>query len=164
MLILPAFESSGLMITCTVLYPEQFDALRRTYDCEKSMIESLARCAKFNASGGKSGSAFLKTRGSSVVLLTCVISLKLPRRSVYRKGDLQSGVGDDGDVRTCLFRLHVVIFHCWSTFASDNLFVRSSHSCPSTSVRLSWPRSSDVSKLRGRQRHIPDRENPKSTR
>ncbi|KAF9015759.1 hypothetical protein BDQ17DRAFT_1229974 [Cyathus striatus] len=57
-----SFESGGLTISCTVLYPEQFDALRRTYDCEKSMVESLARCVKWNASGGKSGSAFLKTR------------------------------------------------------------------------------------------------------
>ncbi|KAJ8514751.1 hypothetical protein ONZ45_g7730 [Pleurotus djamor] len=56
------FESGGLTISCTVLYPEQFDALRRTYDCERSMIESLARCVKWNANGGKSGSAFLKTR------------------------------------------------------------------------------------------------------
>ncbi|RDB29600.1 1-phosphatidylinositol 3-phosphate 5-kinase FAB1 [Hypsizygus marmoreus] len=56
------FESGGLTISCTVLYPEQFDALRRTYDCEKSMIESLSRCVKWNAGGGKSGSAFLKTR------------------------------------------------------------------------------------------------------
>jgi 1-phosphatidylinositol-3-phosphate 5-kinase len=45
-----------------VLFPEQFDAFRRTYDCEKSMIESLARCVKWDSSGGKSGSAFLKTR------------------------------------------------------------------------------------------------------
>ncbi|KNZ80572.1 1-phosphatidylinositol-3-phosphate 5-kinase FAB1 [Termitomyces sp. J132] len=56
------FESGGLTISCTVLYPEQFDALRRTYDCERSMIESLSRCVKWNASGGKSGSAFLKTQ------------------------------------------------------------------------------------------------------
>jgi hypothetical protein len=33
------------------------------YDCDKSVIESLARCVKWNASGGKSGSAFLKTLG-----------------------------------------------------------------------------------------------------
>lgn len=59
-----AFESGGLTISCTVLYPEQFDALRRTYDCERSIIESLARCVKFDASGGKSGSAFLKTLGT----------------------------------------------------------------------------------------------------
>ncbi|KAF9486525.1 hypothetical protein BDN70DRAFT_870095 [Pholiota conissans] len=57
-----SFESGGLTISCTVLYPEQFDALRRTYDCEKSMVESLSRCVKWNTSGGKSGSAFLKTR------------------------------------------------------------------------------------------------------
>ncbi|KAH7906473.1 hypothetical protein BJ138DRAFT_1071661 [Hygrophoropsis aurantiaca] len=57
-----SFESGGLTISCTVLYPEQFDALRRTYDCEKSMVESLARCVKWDTSGGKSGSAFLKTR------------------------------------------------------------------------------------------------------
>ncbi|KAH9982757.1 hypothetical protein BGW80DRAFT_1264842 [Lactifluus volemus] len=55
------FKSGGLTISCTVLYPEQFDALRRMYDCDKSVIESLARCVKWNASGGKSGSAFLKT-------------------------------------------------------------------------------------------------------
>ena len=58
-----AFESGGLTISCTVLYPEQFDALRRTYDCERSIIESLSRCVKWNATGGKSGSAFLKTGG-----------------------------------------------------------------------------------------------------
>ena len=63
--ILAAFESSGLTISCTMLYPEQFDALRRTYDCERSMVESLARCVNFDASGGKSGSAFLKTLGVS---------------------------------------------------------------------------------------------------
>ncbi|GAW06573.1 1-phosphatidylinositol-3-phosphate 5-kinase [Lentinula edodes] len=57
-----SFESGGLTISCTVLYPEQFDALRRTYGCEKSMVESLARCIKWNATGGKSGSAFLKTK------------------------------------------------------------------------------------------------------
>lgn len=56
-----SFESGGLTISCTVLFAEQFDALRRTYDCEKSLIESLARCVKWDASGGKSGSAFLKT-------------------------------------------------------------------------------------------------------
>jgi len=59
-----AFESGDLTISCTILYPEQFDALRRTYDCEKSMVESLSRCMKWDASGGKSGSAFLKTKGT----------------------------------------------------------------------------------------------------
>ena len=63
-----AFEGDGLIISCTVLYPEQFDALRRSYDCEKNMVESLSRCVKWNASGGKSGSAFLKTKGKHLQL------------------------------------------------------------------------------------------------
>ena len=62
-----AFESDGLTISCTVLYPEQFDALRRTYDCERSMVESLSRCVKWNVGGGKSGSAFLKTQGNHLL-------------------------------------------------------------------------------------------------
>lgn len=62
-----SFESGGLTISCTVLYPEQFDALRKMYDCEKSIVESLARCVKWNANGGKSGSAFLKTRDDRFV-------------------------------------------------------------------------------------------------
>jgi 1-phosphatidylinositol-3-phosphate 5-kinase len=61
-----AFESGGLTISCTVLYPEQFDAIRRMFDCEKSIVESLARCVKWKAGGGKSGSAFLKTQGEVV--------------------------------------------------------------------------------------------------
>ncbi|KAH6916651.1 1-phosphatidylinositol-3-phosphate 5-kinase, partial [Coprinopsis sp. MPI-PUGE-AT-0042] len=56
------FDSDDYTISCAVLYPEQFDALRRTYDCEKSFVESLARCVDWNASGGKSGSAFRKTQ------------------------------------------------------------------------------------------------------
>lgn len=66
---LSAFESGGLTISCTILYPEQFDALRRTYGCEKSIVESLARCAKWNNNGGKSGSAFLKTLGELQYIL-----------------------------------------------------------------------------------------------
>lgn len=67
------FESGGLTISCTILYPEQFDALQRTYACEKSMVESLSRCVKWDASGGKSGSAFLKTRGMSFFPFISVI-------------------------------------------------------------------------------------------
>jgi hypothetical protein len=70
-----AFESDGLTISCTVLYPEQFDALRRIYDCEKNMVESLSRCVKWNVSGGKSGSAFLKTQGKHRLIITNVAHL-----------------------------------------------------------------------------------------
>jgi len=37
------------------------------------MIESLSRCFKWNASGGKSGSAFLKTRGKIVTFPTHIL-------------------------------------------------------------------------------------------
>jgi hypothetical protein len=104
-----AFESGGLTISCTVLYPEQFDALRRTYDCEKSIIESLARCVKWDANGGKSGSAFLKTRGLFYMSVeACSWTDSLSRRSFHRQRTLSSGATDHGNVRTCVFRLYVV--------------------------------------------------------
>jgi hypothetical protein len=83
-----AFESGGLTISCTVLYPEQFDALRRMYDCDKSMIESLARCVKWNASGGKSGSAFLKTLGKKKRALHKYLPSYPSRRSFHREGNV----------------------------------------------------------------------------
>ncbi|KAG9121149.1 1-phosphatidylinositol-3-phosphate 5-kinase [Ceratobasidium sp. 392] len=57
-----SYQSGDVTVTCKVLYAEQFQALRRSCDCDQIMIESLARCAKWDASGGKSGSAFLRTR------------------------------------------------------------------------------------------------------
>ncbi|KZO89685.1 hypothetical protein CALVIDRAFT_603485 [Calocera viscosa TUFC12733] len=56
------FESGGTTMFCRVFFAEQFDVLRRTCGCEASYIESLSRCLKWDATGGKSGSAFLKTR------------------------------------------------------------------------------------------------------
>jgi len=60
---LAEFESGSVTISCVVFCAEQFDALRRACQCDHTLIESLARCLKWDASGGKSGSAFLKTRG-----------------------------------------------------------------------------------------------------
>ncbi|QRV97609.1 1-phosphatidylinositol-4-phosphate 5-kinase [Ceratobasidium sp. AG-Ba] len=57
-----SYQSGDVTVTCKVLYAEQFQALRRSCDCEQIMIESLARCTRWDASGGKSGSAFLRTR------------------------------------------------------------------------------------------------------
>ncbi|KAG8691259.1 1-phosphatidylinositol-3-phosphate 5-kinase [Ceratobasidium sp. 423] len=57
-----SYQSGDVTVTCKVLYAEQFQALRRSCGCDQTMIESLARCVKWDASGGKSGSAFLKTR------------------------------------------------------------------------------------------------------
>jgi 1-phosphatidylinositol-3-phosphate 5-kinase len=57
------FSDGGAKFYCKVFFAEQFDALRRNCECEKAYIQSLARCIKWDASGGKSGSLFLKTKG-----------------------------------------------------------------------------------------------------
>ncbi|WVQ85092.1 hypothetical protein IAT38_007256 [Cryptococcus sp. DSM 104549] len=56
------FESGASTIFCRIFFAEQFAALRKVCQCEDSFVESLARCVQFDASGGKSGSAFLKTK------------------------------------------------------------------------------------------------------
>lgn len=61
------FESGGSTIFCRIFFAERFAALRAACECEDSFVESLARCVQFDASGGKSGSAFLKTRGQFAV-------------------------------------------------------------------------------------------------
>jgi hypothetical protein len=63
----PDFESGSSTIFCRIFFAEQFAALRSACQCEDSFVESLARCVQFDASGGKSGSAFLKTKGWSIV-------------------------------------------------------------------------------------------------
>ncbi|KAL7418740.1 Mitochondrial distribution and morphology protein 12 [Cryptotrichosporon argae] len=56
------FESGSSTIFCRIFFAEQFAALRTACQCEDNFVESLARCGQFDASGGKSGSAFLKTK------------------------------------------------------------------------------------------------------
>ncbi|CAJ0854781.1 8398_t:CDS:10 [Entrophospora sp. SA101] len=53
---------------CKIFCAEQFDNLRRKCNCESTYIQSLARCVKWDSSGGKSGSAFLKTRDDRLVM------------------------------------------------------------------------------------------------
>ncbi len=60
------FESGHSTIFCRIFFAEQFGALRTSCGCEESFLESLARCLKWDSSGGKSGSAFLKTKGKVV--------------------------------------------------------------------------------------------------
>lgn len=62
------FESGSTRLWCKILFAEQFDALRRTCGCDVSVVESLSRCFKWDSSGGKSGSAFLKTRDNRLVV------------------------------------------------------------------------------------------------
>lgn len=56
------------MLYCKIFYMEQFHALRKAAGCEYSYIQSLARCMKWDATGGKSGSSFLKTRDDRFIM------------------------------------------------------------------------------------------------
>ncbi|KAL1914822.1 uncharacterized protein VTP21DRAFT_7914 [Calcarisporiella thermophila] len=62
------FSDGATKMSCKVFFAEQFDALRRNCGTEETYIESLARCVKWDSSGGKSGSTFLKTRDDRLVM------------------------------------------------------------------------------------------------
>jgi 1-phosphatidylinositol-3-phosphate 5-kinase len=53
-------------------FAEQFDALRKNCGCEDPYIQSLSRCVRWEALGGKSGSAFMKTKGSFIIVILVV--------------------------------------------------------------------------------------------
>ncbi|KXS20835.1 hypothetical protein M427DRAFT_119374 [Gonapodya prolifera JEL478] len=54
---------------CNAFWAEQFDALRAICGCDlDQFIQSLSRCVKWESVGGKSGSAFLKTRDDRFIL------------------------------------------------------------------------------------------------
>ena len=63
-------ERCNTSFFCTTFFPKQFFALRQS--CmpggEVEYIESLARCMKFDACGGKSGSGFSKTQDDRFIL------------------------------------------------------------------------------------------------
>ncbi|KAK0552680.1 Mitochondrial distribution and morphology protein 12 [Tilletia horrida] len=62
------YVSGSTKFFCKIFFAEQFDALRRRCGCSESFIESLARCVKWDSIGGKSGSAFLKTKDDRLVV------------------------------------------------------------------------------------------------
>ncbi|GMG40009.1 unnamed protein product [Ambrosiozyma monospora] len=55
------FEEGCSIISCKIFFAEQFDAFRRQCGVTDNFIQSLSRCVKWDSTGGKSGSAFLKT-------------------------------------------------------------------------------------------------------
>ena len=57
------FEEGTTTFFCKIFFAEQFDALRRNCGCSSQFIESLARCVKWESSGGRSKVDFLKTKG-----------------------------------------------------------------------------------------------------
>ncbi|SCU90933.1 LAME_0E10572g1_1 [Lachancea meyersii CBS 8951] len=62
------FQDGNSIMSCKIFFAEQFDAFRKTCGCEESFIQSLSRCVKWDSSGGKSGSAFLKTLDDRFVI------------------------------------------------------------------------------------------------
>lgn len=61
------FESGTSVIGCRIFFAEQFAQLRAACGCEETFLDSLARCLKWDSSGGKSGSAFLKTKDDRLI-------------------------------------------------------------------------------------------------
>ncbi|CAG8742822.1 7275_t:CDS:10, partial [Dentiscutata erythropus] len=62
------FSHNSTTFVCKIYCADQFDSLRRKCGCESTYIQSLSRCVKWDSSGGKSGSAFLKTRDDRLVM------------------------------------------------------------------------------------------------
>ncbi|WFD00085.1 1-phosphatidylinositol-3-phosphate 5-kinase [Malassezia yamatoensis] len=62
------FDTHSIKMWCKIFFAEQFDALRHMYGCNDSIVQSLSRCYKWDSGGGKSGSAFLKTRDDRLIV------------------------------------------------------------------------------------------------
>ncbi|ORY91449.1 hypothetical protein BCR35DRAFT_274133 [Leucosporidium creatinivorum] len=62
------FEEGTTTFFCKIFFAEQFDALRRNCGCSSQFIESLARCVKWESSGGRSKVDFLKTKDDRFIV------------------------------------------------------------------------------------------------
>ena len=62
------FWDGSTRMHCKVFFAEQFDALRRNCGVDEIFEQSLSRCIKWDATGGKSGSVFLKTRDNWLIV------------------------------------------------------------------------------------------------
>lgn len=61
------FWDDNTKLHCKIYFAEQFDALRRNCGISGIYEHSLARCVKWDATGGKSGTFFLKTKDDWLV-------------------------------------------------------------------------------------------------
>jgi hypothetical protein len=61
------FSDGSTRFFCKVFFSEQFEALRQNCGFSEKYITSLASSVEWDSSGGKSGSAFLKTTGRAHV-------------------------------------------------------------------------------------------------
>lgn len=85
------FEEGTTNFFCKIFFAEQFDALRRNCGCDAQFIESLARCIKWESSGGRSKVDFLKTRGAPLSfrlmarrLMSCAIDDRFIVKEISR--------------------------------------------------------------------------------
>ncbi|KAG8533181.1 uncharacterized protein KY384_001964 [Bacidia gigantensis] len=62
------FSEGSAKMLCKIFFAEQFDAVRRKCGVSSRIVESLARCGKWDSKGGKSKSVFLKTLDDRFVL------------------------------------------------------------------------------------------------
>lgn len=62
------FEDGNVVMSCKIFFAEQFEAFRRVCRCNDNYVQSLSRCFKWESSGGKSGSGFLKTLDNRFVV------------------------------------------------------------------------------------------------
>lgn len=62
------FEDDSTVMSCKIFFSEHFDAFRKISNCDNNFIQSLSRCIKWDSSGGKSGSTFLKTLDERFVI------------------------------------------------------------------------------------------------
>jgi 1-phosphatidylinositol-3-phosphate 5-kinase len=62
------FQEGSANLSCKIFFSEQFDAFRKQCGCDDHYVQSLSRCVKWDSSGGKSGSAFLKTLDDRLVV------------------------------------------------------------------------------------------------
>ncbi|KAI8645607.1 hypothetical protein BD408DRAFT_67237 [Parasitella parasitica] len=59
-----SFQGGSTSFSCKIYFAEQFHMLRKSCGCDDIFISSLARCTPWDTAGGKSGSIFLKTKGT----------------------------------------------------------------------------------------------------
>lgn len=62
------FEDDSTVMSCKIFFSEHFDAFRKISNCKTNFIQSLSRCVKWDSSGGKSGSLFLRTLDERFVI------------------------------------------------------------------------------------------------
>ncbi|TKA50760.1 hypothetical protein B0A53_06025 [Rhodotorula sp. CCFEE 5036] len=74
-------ELGDISARCTVFWVEQFEALRQQCGCGTQFVESLARCLKWDAAGGKSKVDFMKTLDDRFI----VKQLSRPEMEVFAR-------------------------------------------------------------------------------